>query len=189
MPAAVDGRSLDEEFEVFDGVVRAVGEPFTALGDLDDDGTDNLTEFDNVAAQGGELSDFVIAATSPDLDGTEPIRTPGGSSGGCFIATAAYGTPLVDELDALREFRDGVLLRGASGTAFVDMYYRVSPSIADSVSRHSGLAAVVRWMLTPAVSLSQPTVGHAGYLVIPAPVLLLLAATFLGRRRRRARAL
>ncbi len=187
MPMAIDGRALEEEFEVFDRAVRAVGEPFTALGDLDDDGTDNLTEFDNVAAQGGKLSDFVVAATSPDLDGTEPIRTPGGGGGGCFIATAAYGTPLAGELDVLRELRDRFLLPGALGTAFVDTYYRLSPSIAGPVSRHSGLATTVRWILTPVVLLAEVATDRASSLPAGLILLTILALTFRGHRRRRAR--
>ncbi len=62
--------------------------------------------------------DFVVAATSPNLNGTEEIRNPGGSSrGGCFVATAAYGTPLASEIDPLRIWRDGMLLDNALGTA------------------------------------------------------------------------
>ena len=56
--------------------------PYTATGDLDQDGTDNLTEFNNVNAQQGEFQDFIIAVTSPNLDGNEEIRNPNVNSGG-----------------------------------------------------------------------------------------------------------
>ncbi|MDK1021354.1 MAG: hypothetical protein QGD90_06925 [Candidatus Hydrogenedentes bacterium] len=166
---------------------RATNEPFSATGDLDGDCTDNLTEYNNVIAQGGVMSDFVIAATSPGLDGSEPIRTPGGPSGGCLIATAAYGTPLAAEIDTLRALRDGILLRGALGTAFVDTYYRVSPPIARRVADNSALAAIVRYALIPVLFLAElvlEALQPAAY----ALAALILLATFQGRRRRKARA-
>lgn len=84
------------------------------------------------------------------------------SGGGpCFIATAAYGTPMAEDVESLRAFRDGVLLDNAIGSAFVDAYYRVSPPIADSVARHPALAAVVRAVLVPVTWIVK------GFLVAP----------------------
>lgn len=81
MPTTIGRRSIRDEFEVFNRASRSVDEPYSALGDLDGDDTDNITEFDNVVAQDGGAFDFVVAATSPDLDGTEPIITPDGGGG------------------------------------------------------------------------------------------------------------
>ena len=166
---------------------RAPNEPSSAPGHPDGRVPDNLTEYNNVIAQGGVMSDFVIAATSPGLDGSEPIRTPGGPSGGCLIATAAYGTPLAAEIDTLRALRDGILLRGALGTAFVDTYYRVSPPIARRVADNSALAAIVRYALIPVLFLAE-LVLEALQLAAYALAALILLATFQGRRRRKARA-
>ena len=65
--------------------------------------------------------------------------------GACFIASAAYGTPLAKELDQLRVFRDEQLLTNGVGATFVDGYYRVSPPIADLIARYVFLQAPVRW--------------------------------------------
>lgn len=153
VPAAIVRIPITEEFEVFADSVRATNEPFSATGDLDGDTVDNLTEFTNVEAQGGETADFVIAATSANLNGTEPIRSPGGG-GGCFIATAAYGTPLANEIGTLRTVRDQYLMGNAFGAIFADTYYRLSPPIARVVAERPGLAAIVRALLAPVVAFS-----------------------------------
>jgi parallel beta-helix repeat protein len=62
----------------------------------------------------------------------------------CFIATAAYGTDTAKEIDILREFRDAVLLPNSLGAEFVSLYYKISPPIADFISRHEILRTAVR---------------------------------------------
>jgi len=62
----------------------------------------------------------------------------------CFIATAAYGTPTAEQLNILREFRDEVLLPNRVGAELVSFYYRVSPPVANFISRHEVLRTIVR---------------------------------------------
>jgi len=66
---------------------------------------------------------------------------------GCFIATAAYGTPTAEQIDVLREFRDVVLLKSTVGSEFVALYYRISPPIADFIARNDLLRTLVRELL------------------------------------------
>lgn len=62
----------------------------------------------------------------------------------CFIASAAHGTYLNEELEALRSFRDHVLLSTAFGKKIVQAYYAKSPYIAYYVSKSEVLSLSVR---------------------------------------------
>jgi hypothetical protein len=77
----------------------------------------------------------------------------------CFIATAAYGTPIVEEIEILRGFRDEYLLTSPLGQAFVDFYYRVSPPMAEFINEHPSLKPIVRAGLVPVVTMSTVAVN------------------------------
>ena len=108
---------------------------------------------------------------------------------GCFIATAAYGTPMAEEIQILRDFRDEYLVTNPVGKALVDIYYTVSPPIAEFITGHPSLKPIVRAGLTPAVAMSTVAVNTspaekaaiAGLLVL----LSLALAVWLARRRGR----
>jgi polyhydroxybutyrate depolymerase len=98
--------------------------------------------------------DYEITANF-DVKSVIPTPPP---SGGCFIATAAYGTPTAHQLDVLREFRDDVLLKSTVGSRLVELYYKVSPPIANFISAHSFARTLVRELLVdPIVWLAETT--------------------------------
>jgi len=99
----------------------------------------------------------------------------------CFLATAAYGSDSAHELWVLRRFRDEVLLQTTLGTAFVDLYYRVSPRIAATVAPRPALAALVRGALTP-LSYAVTSPGEA-----MGAALLFAMGVYAARRCARAR--
>jgi uncharacterized repeat protein (TIGR02543 family)/uncharacterized delta-60 repeat protein len=78
--------------------------------------------------------------------------------GGCFIATAAYGSALDPHVQVLRDFRDKYLMTNKIGRKFVDFYYKHSPPIANFISRHKVLKPCVRILLLPLITVSYLTV-------------------------------
>lgn len=79
------------------------------------------------------------------------LRESSKSNPFCFIATAAYGTPLAPEINILREFRDEKLETGYIGPLLVNAYYKISPPIADFIKRRELLRTITRFFLNPII--------------------------------------
>lgn len=73
----------------------------------------------------------------------------------CFVATAAYGSPMAAQIGALRRFRDRYLLSNGPGRALVEAYYEHGPAAADVIRRSPALREVARAVLAPAVWLAR----------------------------------
>jgi hypothetical protein len=105
----------------------------------------------------------------------------------CFIATAVYGEDGA-ATNILREFRDKYMLTNPLGRALVDLYYTVSPPIAQFLTEHPALQPIVRAALMPAVALSTVAVTSAPSMQIAILALLLASvavAVWATRRRER----
>jgi len=116
-----------------------------------------LGEGDYVNLWFNPLSDTSLDTYVPQLEARGVIvdyRYPSW----CFIATAAYGTPMAGEIQVLREFRDEYLLTNPLGQALVDLYYRVSPPMAEFITEHPSLKPIVRAGLVSAVAMSTVAV-------------------------------
>jgi hypothetical protein len=122
-----------------------IGPTSVAIGDLDEDGYQDLA----VANVGSTVSVLINLSM-------------------CFIATAAYGSRMADEVNILRDFRDHVLLTNSIGKVFVKFYYKVSPPLADFISKHDSLRAIARLCLYPLIGLSWVAlkIGTANILLL-----------------------
>lgn len=68
-------------------------------------------------------------------------------SGGCYVATAVYGSYEAPEVMVLRKFRDERLQPTFLGRGFIAFYYAVSPSLARHLPKHRLLSAWIRGRL------------------------------------------
>ena len=84
----------------------------------------------------------------------EPEEDPE-DTGGCLIATAAYGSELAPQVQLLREVRDGTLLQTAAGASFMaafnEFYYSFSPAVADLERESPAFRDMARTAITPAI--------------------------------------
>ena len=74
----------------------------------------------------------------------ESSQNAGSAGGPCFIATAAYDSPLDARIDIFREWRDVALFPNKIGKTLVGLYYEMGPKFASMIQEHSGLKSVVR---------------------------------------------
>lgn len=99
--------------------------------------------------------DYPLRVRVSDNDGGSTIATTSlavTASGGdsrCFIATAAFGSPLAQEVMTLRRFRDRHLLTNGAGRALVAAYYTLSPPVADFIRERHWARQAVRALLRP----------------------------------------
>ena len=131
----------------------------------------------------GFQSDF-----TRNTDGTirsvqaQPIHTVSlselaGEEGGCFIATAAFGSYQEPHVKILRRFRDQVLLQSSAGEAFVQWYYRASPPLANWIAHHEAARSVTRLALLPVYGLAYLSL-HPSWMLTLGILLLMMAAGF-----------
>jgi|GEM_PF-286214 len=86
----------------------------------------------------------------------DKTTTGGKEGGGCLIATVAFGSELAPQVQLLREVRDNVVFGTGSGMAFMsafnDMYYSFSPTVADWERQNPAFKELVRTAITPMLS-------------------------------------
>jgi hypothetical protein len=92
----------------------------------------------------------------------------------CFIATAAFGSPLHPQVRILRDFRDRYLMPSRLGQRMVDFYYRHSPKIASLIAKHKALRLAARFSLLPFIAFSYSMLSFGP--AMTATMLLVISA-------------
>ncbi len=144
---------------------------------------DSGYEVDDVVVDGnsqGKITSYTFTNVTSDHTisasfKVKPQSSDDNGGGGCFIATATYGSYLHPHVRALRDFRDRYLLTNAPGRMFVSLYYEYSPPVADLIREYTLLRIVVRLALTPVVY----AIEYPGWGVVVVSV----SAVYILRRR------
>ncbi|MGD8643238.1 MAG: right-handed parallel beta-helix repeat-containing protein [Chromatiales bacterium] len=134
-----------------------------------------------VAVPLGDLLESALSDTVTAIP-EEVVPFPVLSGDGCFIATAAFGSRDAPWVLALRDFRDRMLLPTRPGRWLVQLYYTLSPPLAERLEAHPALKPVARLAVLPIATLAL-------VILQPAPLLktaLLLALLTLAMLRVRS---
>ncbi|HXU72489.1 MAG TPA: CFI-box-CTERM domain-containing protein [Polyangia bacterium] len=125
----------------------------------------------------------IVGVPQPTEDLWRRYRDAGGGPGGCFIATAAFGSYENRWVYVLRDFRDQVMLHSNVGHELVEWYYAHSPPAAAWIAARGWARALTRIALAPVIAAAW------FWLYVPAwqkvLVLALVLAFFFRRRIRR----
>ena len=116
--------------------------------------SDLLSSDDVTIAVNNENSNTSNPDNNTPVSDNNPTVSTSGGGGGCFIATAAYGSLLEPHVKILRDFRDRLLTPNAIGKSFVNLYYKYSPPFANFIAKHHNLRIIVRMALLPIVGIS-----------------------------------
>jgi hypothetical protein len=125
-----------------------------------------------VPAAAGSKQTFVVSGLLPGTDYTVAVRgrdgcfqngalataklttaqATGSEVDACFVATAAYGSVMANDVELLRHARDLWLSSNAVGELAVEAYYTFGPALAGVIAPSELLRATARAVLEPAVS-------------------------------------
>ena len=100
---------------------------YNAFTKLFGDGASSRVAYD--AAEEARRKQGVLTAELKSTPRQGSTSSSSSSSGGCYIATAVYGSYDCPEVWTLRRFRDAFLARSMAGRAFIRTYYATSPTL------------------------------------------------------------
>ncbi len=77
------------------------------------------------------------------------------SKGGCYIATAVYGSYDHPSVLALRDFRDRRLETSFTGRCLIRAYYKISPPLARRLKEKTAVNTILRKLLDQLVAATE----------------------------------
>lgn len=109
-------------------------------------------------------TDYMAGVRATDACGqtstieTVPFATPATQFKqveGCFVATAAWGSAMASQVDALRRARDHLRPASVMAATATDLYYRSGPPAAALLRRSETARAAVRTLLSPVATAAE----------------------------------
>ncbi|RYZ69929.1 MAG: hypothetical protein EOP05_14095 [Proteobacteria bacterium] len=144
---------------------------------------------DHLICDGGSASDS--PETGPECHTARPSEVVGvlEKSVNCFVATAAYGSPMAAEVTTFRRFRDNFLVPNKFGRQFIWFYYKNGPIAAKFIAESDTLRAVSRAALWAPLKFAKfsLTYGIAVAFALLSTLILAPPAVWFGARRLRSR--
>jgi hypothetical protein len=139
---------------------ETTGRALTVAIDPRGAGTVQTIELDALETQthywiGIRAHDACLQGGAPTIVDLVTSKIEGGEVSACFIATAAFGSPMMSEVTLLRSFRDRILRRQALGEVFVEAYYTFGPALAGVIRPSDTLRAIVRAALDPVIDRAR----------------------------------
>ena len=123
---------------------------------------------------------FVVTATGGGVTRTATATITVEQAKKCIIATVTYGGELSDEVQLLREYRDGLIVKSFLGKSFMyafnKFYYSWSPTIASIIDRNEALKEYMKMSLYPLIYILQAAKWLNGFMVGASLELSILAA-------------
>ena len=116
----------------------------------------------------------------------ETYAATGDDTGGCFIATAAYGSSMEPHVKTLRDFRDRFLSTNDTGRFLLRLYYKYSPPLAHYIEYNKIARSIIRWALLPLVwaSILFLSLGPLSVLLILSLSIFIIIGAIVALKRR-----
>lgn len=119
--------------------------------------TYKTAKYSLVVDSGNYLSNMLLIQPSGPSLSSSSGNNNNQTKSGCLIATAAFGSELVPQVQELRSFRDGIVLQTIAGKNFMNVfnywYYSFSPQVADYERGQPWLQSIVKSSLYPLLGI------------------------------------
>ena len=110
-----------------------------------------------------EISELDPNFVAPPLPSETAVKPQSTASGGCYVATAVYGSYDCPQVWTLRRYRDYTLSKTGYGRAFIHTYYAISPTLV----KWFGRTEWFRNMWKPMLDRMVNTLNSEGVLNTP----------------------
>ena len=107
---------------------------------------------------GVRAKDECLTAGAPTIIDFATEGSTTGEVDACFVATAAWGSLMQQQVGALRHFRDRWLRSSPLGEIFVEAYYTFGPTLAEIIEPSPTLRQMARAGLSSLVTAAEDTV-------------------------------